>query len=112
MYNHSTGYLQVTHKHEISGSVPLVMEGEMVDVAQHGFGAYSVGRILGVDVSAESLHEFDRVLDILFFTTAFLFGWRRKMQRSRDTRMMINTWNVMLSLQMQIEKSKITIKVK
>ena len=91
MYNHSTGYLQVTHKHEISGSVPLVMEGEMVDVAQHGFGAYSVGRILGVDVSAESLHEFDRVLDILFFTTAFLFGWRRKMQRSRDTRMMINT---------------------
>ena len=46
----------------------------MVNVAQHGFGADSVGRVLGVDVSAESLHQLDRVLNHLFFATAFFLG--------------------------------------
>ena len=67
-------YLQVTHEHEIPGPVPLVMQGEMVDVAQHGFRANSVRRVLGVNVGAESLHEFDRILHGLFFAATFFFG--------------------------------------
>ena len=68
----------MTHEHEISGSVPLVVEGEVVDVAEHRLGANSVRGVLFVDRFAEPLHQLDGVFhDRLLLTAAFFLLWQK-----------------------------------
>ena len=69
----------MTHEHEISSSEPLVVEGEVVDVAEHRFGANSVRRVLFVDRFAEPLHQLDGAFDDrLLLTAAFFLLWQNE----------------------------------
>ena len=49
--------LQVAHEHEVPGLVPAGVQGMMIDMAEDGAHADSVCVVLGIDVSAQSLHQ-------------------------------------------------------
>ncbi len=48
--------LQVRHQQEISCVEPPVVNGVVIDVAEHGLGPETVGGVVGVDVLAELVH--------------------------------------------------------
>jgi hypothetical protein len=48
--------LQVTHKHEISGLEPAVVQRVVVDLTQDGACTQAVRAVLGVDVLAQLVH--------------------------------------------------------
>jgi len=52
----------VGHEHEVAGLVPAVMKCVVVDVAEDRSCPDAIGRVLGVDELAESIHHRPRVL--------------------------------------------------
>ena len=54
--------LQVRHEYEIARLEPAIVQRIVIDVAEHGLGAQSVGRVVGVDELAELVDELLRAL--------------------------------------------------
>ena len=51
------GLLQMRHQHEVTSLEPVVMQGMMIDVAQHGPRTQTIRLILGVHVLAQTFHH-------------------------------------------------------
>lgn len=56
--------LQVAHQHQVPGLVPARVQSVVVDVAEDGAGADTVGAILGVYELAEAVHDHGAVLPL------------------------------------------------
>ena len=51
------GVLQVGHQHQVTSLEPLVVDGMVVDVTQDGARPQPVGRVLGIHVLAQLVHQ-------------------------------------------------------
>lgn len=59
--------LQVAHQHQVTGLIPAGMQSVVVNVAEDGAGADTVGAIFGVDELAEAIHDHSAVLPLALF---------------------------------------------
>lgn len=59
--------LQVAHQHQVTGLIPAGMQSVVVNVAEDGAGADTVGAIFGVDELAEAIHDHGAVLPLALF---------------------------------------------
>lgn len=59
--------LQVAHQHQVTGLIPAGMQRVVVNVAEDGAGADTVGAIFGVDELAEAIHDHSAVLPLALF---------------------------------------------
>ena len=52
--------LEMGHEDEVPGHVPAIMEGVVVDMAEHGPCTDQIRGVLGVDELAHAIHEICR----------------------------------------------------
>lgn len=51
-------YLQMSHQHQITCFIPLVMQRHVVDVAEHGTCTQTICVVTHIDILAEPIHLF------------------------------------------------------
>lgn len=63
--------LEVAHEHQVTGLVPAIMQGMVINMAENGTGADPVCPILGVDEFAKALHQHCRIFPLVFCLVLF-----------------------------------------
>lgn len=61
------------HEHEVSSFVPLVVESEVIDVAEHGAWLNALILVVHVNIPAQAIHDFQafHLTDLQFRLISF-----------------------------------------
>jgi len=66
-------YLKVGHQHKVSSFVPLVVEGKVIDVAEHGARLNALILVVNVNIPTQTIHDFQafHLTDLQFRLVSF-----------------------------------------
>lgn len=61
------------HEHKVSGFVPLVVEGKVIDVAEHGTRLNALILVIHVNIPTQTIHDFQafHLTDLQFRLVSF-----------------------------------------
>lgn len=63
--------LKMTHEHQITGLIPAIVQGVVINVAEDGAGTDSISPVPGIDVLAETLHQYGRIFSFVLSLVLF-----------------------------------------